>query len=767
MAKITRSGNSSRRFLEIYRSLSFRLILSVGAILFVCISAWTYYNIKYQKEKAIEVIVASADRLGNTIRLGTHYAMMLNSRDDINQIIKNIGEQKEIESVRIYNKAGQIKYSNKAMEVDQATNIRAKACYICHRSDPPTETLSLAERTRIFDSSGGHRFVGIISPIYNEPGCSAGKCHFHPKGKRLLGALDVVVSLEDTDQEIVTYEKKKILFAVFLFLGASTFIGLFLLRFVNRPINKLIEGTRHIGRGEYDYRVGIDRDDEIGHLAVAINRMGGKIGEKQEELNKQKREYQDLFELAPCYVTVQDRDYRLLRYNREFKEQFNPEPGDYCYRAYKSRSERCEICPVFNTFQDGKSHYSEEEGIDKDGIRSFWMVRTAPIRDAQGNITAAMEMCLDVTQMKFLEDEARKSEEKYRMIFNTIPNPVFVLDKGSLEIMDCNDNVTAVYGFSKDTILNTSFLNLFEEDEREVYENKMTGVNVLNQVRQIRKDGHIIYVNIRISSTGYRGQEVLLVTTSDITERLMAEQQLIQGGKMATLGEMATGVAHELNQPLSVIKTASSFMAKKVRKGEPIEDDILGTLTEEIDSQVDRASKIITHMREFGRKSDVRNEEVQVNDVIKRSLEIFIQQLKLREIEVVLGLQEDLPAIMADSNRLEQVLINLLINARDAVEERWKDTDCSSAAKKIFLRTRLEGCKVIIEVEDTGTGIPESILDKIFEPFFTTKRVGMGTGLGLSISYGIIQAYHGIIRVETKEKEGTTFVIQFPVPNDG
>jgi len=134
---------------------------------------------------------------------------------------------------------------------------------------------------------------------------------------------------------------------------------------------------------------------------------------------------------------------------------------------------------------------------------------------------------------------------------------------------------------------------------------------------------------------------------------------------------------------------------------------------------------------------------------------------------VVLDLQEDLPSIMADSNRLEQVLINLLINARDAVEERWKDTDRRSAAKKIFLRTRLEGCKIIIEVEDTGTGIPESILDKIFEPFFTTKKVGVGTGLGLSISYGIIQAYYGIIRVETKEKEGTTFIIQFPVHNNG
>lgn len=497
-----------------------------------------------------------------------------------------------------------------------------------------------------------------------------------------------------------------------------------------------------------------------------ISQMSKEIFENQEELNKQREEYQNLFELVPCYITVQDRDLKLIKYNQEFAKQFDPKPGDYCYQAYKGRSERCEVCPVSRTFEDGKSHYSEEEGINKDGTKSYWMVRTAPIRDAQGNITTAMEMCLDLTQMKFLEGEARKSEEKYRVIFNTIPNPVFVLDKKSLVIVDCNDNVTAVYGFSKDSMLGTPFTDLFEKDKRELYATEMRGASVLNQVRQIRKDGDTIYVDIRISSTEYLGKEVRLVTTSDVTERLKAERQLIHAGKMATLGAMATGVAHELNQPLSVIKTASNFITRKLTKKEPIKDDILKTMTGEIDSQVDRAAKIITHMREFGRKSDVGKKEVQINDVVICSLEIFIQQLELREIEVVKDLQKDLPTIMADFNRLEQVFINLIINARDAIDEKWKDSDRKVAVKKIFLRTRTGDSKVFFEVEDTGTGIPKPIRDKIFEPFFTTKNVGMGTGLGLSISYGIVQDYDGSIHVETKENEGTTFIIQFPISHE-
>jgi len=290
--------------------------------------------------------------------------------------------------------------------------------------------------------------------------------------------------------------------------------------------------------------------------------------------------------------------------------------------------------------------------------------------------------------------------------------------------------------------------------------------NVFNQVRQLNKEGQTIFVNIRISPSEYLGRDVLLVTTSDITKRLMTEQQLIQASKMTTLGEMATGVAHELNQPLSVIKTASSFLSKKVKKNEVIKDEILETLTEEIESHVDRASKIINHMREFGRKSDVSKERVQVNETLDRAHEIFSQQLKLREIEVIKDYEENLPLILADSNRLEQVFINLLINARDAIEEKSNAVDKKNGEKKIFLKTSSQGKMVKIEVRDTGKGISQSILDKIFEPFFTTKKVGRGTGLGLSISYGIVQDYDGTIKVETQEGKGANFIIMFPVPDE-
>ncbi|MFC1813718.1 PAS domain S-box protein [Thermodesulfobacteriota bacterium] len=441
---------------KLFNTLTVRLTLSVGLVLLLSISIWAYFNINYQKESTFTKTIAEVNRLADTIKLGAHYAMKLNSREEINEIIKNIGRHEEIENIRIYNKQGEIQFSNVTKEIDLTTNIKDDACYICHRTEPPQQSLDIMERTRIFESPDGYRQLGIISPIYNEPGCSSNGCHFHPADKKVLGLLDVVISLEKTDRAIFSYERRIILLAIIIFLASAAIIWTFLLVFVNRPINRLITWTRLIGQGKYDYTMHTGWDDEIGQLASAVDQMGQRIREKQKKLNLQKDEYQQLFEKVPCYITVHDRDLRLLRYNQEFIEQFDPKPGDYCYQVYKGRTERCEICPVLKTFEDGESHYSEEAGITKDGSPSHWLVQTTPIRDDNGEITAVMEMNIDITIRKVLEEEIRKSEAKYRSIFNNIPEPVFVLDAESLEILDCNNSVTAVYGFEKENIVKTS-----------------------------------------------------------------------------------------------------------------------------------------------------------------------------------------------------------------------------------------------------------------------------------------------------------------------
>jgi histidine kinase len=156
-------------------------------------------------------------------------------------------------------------------------------------------------------------------------------------------------------------------------------------------------------------------------------------------------------------------------------------------------------------------------------------------------------------------------------------------------------------------------------------------------------------------------------------------------------------------------------------------------------------------------------EPVDAGAILARSLDIFSQQLKLREIEVSLHVDPDLPLVLADAGRLEQVFINMLINARDAIEEKWSASEKPVGVKRIQLAASLSGEYVAVVIADTGCGIPTGVLEKIFQPFFTTKKVGKGTGLGLSISYGIIKDCGGDIRAYSTPGEGTRFVITLPV----
>jgi histidine kinase len=620
------------------------------------------------------------------------------------------------------------------------------------------------QRTRFFSTDDGHRAVGITSPIYNEPGCSAGPCHFHPAKTRVLGILDVAISMKEVDTEIASFNAAITTVTLSVFALTCGIIVFTIVRFVKRPMEGLVRGTKWISSGDYHKKIPVELSNELGMLATAINDMGDQIAIKEGELNQQRDNYERLFELVPCIITVQDRDYRLMAYNRQFADQFAPETGDFCYSAYKGRSEKCENCPVEKTFTDGQSHFSEESGVSKDGRPTHWLVKTSPIRDDQGDVVAAMEINLDITPTKELEEKLSHSEKRYHAIYNSIPNPVFVLDRSTLAIRDCNSSVIDFYGYPRGNIIGRSFMDLFSSDEVEEWVQRVRSDTHLNQARHKRKDGKTLFVDIRISPSGDPENDVLLASVSDITKRVEAEQQLVQAGKMATLGEMATGVAHELNQPLSVIKTASSYFMRKIGRKEPIKSGILHTMAEEIDSHVNRATKIINHMREFGRKSTMSPEEIRINDVMRKAFDIFSQQLKLREIQVVWNLQDDLPVVRTDPGRLEQVFINLLINARDAIEERDEIGPIYQEGKTITLTTYTEGPSIVAEVADTGVGIVPASRDKAFEPFYTTKKVGKGTGLGLSISYGIIQDSGGTIRFLPHPPPGACVQIRFPRP---
>ena len=247
--------------------------------------------------------------------------------------------------------------------------------------------------------------------------------------------------------------------------------------------------------------------------------------------------------------------------------------------------------------------------------------------------------------------------------------------------------------------------------------------------------------------------------------------QLIQSGKLATLGEMATGIAHEINQPLGAISLIVQGL-QKAKELDKLSDTMLCDKLKSIHSQVDRINKIIQHLRVFGRNANDAGEKININKPMNDVFDLIGRQLEHHCVKVELYLDSDL-YVLADANRLEQVFLNIIGNARDALDIQEKTVNqfrqisnppawVTNWEKRIIIRSYQKATRVIVDIEDNAGGIPKHILDKIFDPFYTTKEVGKGTGLGLYISYGIIHDLGGEIQVNTTTGVGSVFSVILP-----
>jgi two-component system NtrC family sensor kinase len=370
-------------------------------------------------------------------------------------------------------------------------------------------------------------------------------------------------------------------------------------------------------------------------------------------------------------------------------------------------------------------------------------------------------------RIKESRDKLQESENKYRSLFASGPNPILVIDRRSLAVLSANPSAEETYGYSKEELVGRPFTDLgpFEFDERSWADlkNQQSGkvTTISSKVQYRKKNGDAIYVNVLACPAAYQEQEALIVATTDITEMVEKDSQLIQASKMTTLGEMSAGIAHELNQPLNAIKMGSEFLEMMVEKAQRIPQQDLLLIVREMSSQVDRAVDIIRRLRDFGRKADFSKERIFINDPIRSVLDIIGRQLRLQNIDVRLELAEHVPPILAHHNRIEQVIFNLLTNARDAINLS-EEAGAENCVRRIAIKTDAQEQRVIVAIADTGIGIDPTVKERIFEAFFTTKKMGEGMGLGLSITCGIVEDYGGRIEIDSTPGQGTTFRLSFP-----
>jgi histidine kinase len=359
----------------------------------------------------------------------------------------------------------------------------------------------------------------------------------------------------------------------------------------------------------------------------------------------------------------------------------------------------------------------------------------------------------------------RESEKKYRSLFDSGPDPIFVINHQTFDIIDANPRAVEVYGYRQEELIGKPFTELAPEHTHEYFQSlqgqgETQGLVTYPKALHYKKGHKPFYVNLHASNIAYKGQPAIVLASTDITEMVEKDAQLIQASKMKSLGEMSAGIAHELNQPLNAIKMGSEFLGMMVEQKRQIPAEDLQQVVGQMSTQVDRAAEIINTLRSFGRKAELVMERVDINKPIQAVFSLVGRQFELDNIRLELDLGRGIQPIMAHDNRLQQVFFNLVANARDAISEK-KLRLPSRPAGNILIRTYQEGNQVVAEVEDDGIGISEAVRDKIFEPFFSTKESSTDMGLGLAITYEIVKDYGGDLQLTSQEGLGTTFKLRF------
>jgi two-component system, NtrC family, sensor kinase len=264
--------------------ISYKLIAAVGSVALIIIGVFAYVMLNAHQQQLISEVRRSANQLSETVKNSTRYDMLLNQRESVHRIITTIGKQEGIRKVRIFNKDGTVIFSTDKHDAGQMVDKRAEACYGCHAADRPLERLPILERTRIFPVPEDGRVLGIINPIYSEPSCWQGECHAHQQTQKVLGVLDISMSLDDVDREMQTSQRRMLLFGVVAIAAVSLMIYLLVNRIVLAPVNDIVAATRKVAAGDLQYKIAVTKRDEIGILANSFNEMTQKLSEAQRQV---------------------------------------------------------------------------------------------------------------------------------------------------------------------------------------------------------------------------------------------------------------------------------------------------------------------------------------------------------------------------------------------------------------------------------------------------------------------------------------------------
>jgi len=454
-------------------------------------------------------------------------------------------------------------------------------------------------------------------------------------------------------------------------------------------------------------------------------------------------------------VVVTGTDRRILTVNRAAAELFGRPLEDLPGTAVNElviAEERPHVEEREQRARGGEEQRYETKIIRLDGVERDVAVSTTPL-ELDGELVGTVAMLRDITDQKRAQDTLARSEARYRNLVESASDAIVTFD-ASGRFTTVNHAGELLSGYRREELIGQWFAPMLPDDELPKvlghFQKALAGETGQYETTFYRKDREIRTISVTYS-TPQRDEEVLCLIR-DVTDQKMLQEQLIQSEKMSAIGQLVSGVAHELNNPLAGISAFAQLLLTEKRF--PPDQR---TAAEMIYAEARRASRIVQNLLTFARQHKPERTSTSLNQVLDDALELRGYELRVRGIEVVRDYDEDLPETMADAHQLQQVFLNLITNAEQAMEKRQGNT------QRLLVSTRRAGNVIRIEVEDSGPGIPPNLLERIFNPFFTTKPTGSGTGLGLSISLGIVREHEGKIWAENAPTGGAHFTIELPL----
>ncbi|TLD42751.1 MAG: Signal transduction histidine kinase [Candidatus Jettenia ecosi] len=495
----------------------------------------------------------------------------------------------------------------------------------------------------------------------------------------------------------------------------------------------------------------------LGCVITLTNITASKKAEKALEIDQQR--FFSLLNELPGYVFLQGPDYSIRYANRYFCEIFGKPDGNPCYKITQRGRKPCENCPAAQALKT--KNRTTWEWTSPDG--RFYQVYNYPFIDIDGS-PLTLELGIDISDRKRAEEASRVSENKYQLLFESLPQRIFYKDK-NLIYVSCNENLASDLHISPNEIMGKTDYDIYPKELADTYREADASVIESGQTEDTEeeyiKDGkNLIIRTVRTPIKDENGDVLgILGAFLDITEKITLQREAERSRHLAALGELAAGVGHEINNPITGIINCAQILFNK-SKEESREKD----LARRVIKEGNRIANIVHSLLSFTRRdTHEKKSMVSIREILYETLILTEAYLRKEGIRIKLDIPHNLPAITVHPHLIQQVFLNVINNARYALNQRYPEANDNKTLEISGEEVTIDNCPYVkIMFYDQGIGIPARIKDKIMEPFFTTKPTGKGTGLGLNVSHNIISNYHGKITIDSKEGEFTKVTIILP-----